>query len=85
MQSQISFVNSLINRSIVLFNGRWLSLSGQSFGRPISGQMEVIGATYADSSSYWKAQEGVFVRLADIGMGSFVRDDLGRKIEHNEL
>ncbi|OQR75459.1 stromal cell-derived factor 2-like [Tropilaelaps mercedesae] len=63
----------------------WLSLSGQTFGRPISGQMEVVGSTYADSSSYWKAREGVFVKPADIGMGSFVRDDSARKIEHNEL
>ncbi|XP_003747610.1 stromal cell-derived factor 2 [Galendromus occidentalis] len=62
----------------------WLSLSGQSFGRPISGQMEIIGGSYADSSSYWRAQEGVYVKPADIGMGSFVRD-ASSKIEHNEL
>jgi len=62
----------------------WLSLSGQSFGRPINGQMEVVGASYADSSSYWKAQEGVFVKPADIGMGSFVRD-ASEHIVHNEL
>lgn len=46
--------------------------------------MEVIGGSYADASSYWRAQEGVFVKPAEIGMGSFVRD-ASKGVEHNEL
>lgn len=42
----------------------WLSLSGNIYGRPIFGQLEVICSTSADSSSYWKAAEGVYVQPA---------------------
>jgi len=41
---------------------KWLSVSGRTYGRPISGQMEVVGAKYQDSSCYWKTTEGVFVK-----------------------
>jgi len=63
----------------------WLSLSGQSFGRPIAGQMEVIGSSYSDQSAYWKTQEGVFVKQAETGMGSFVRDSSEKIPVHTEL
>jgi len=41
---------------------RWLAISGHTYGRPINGQFEIVGASYPDSSSYWKAQEGVYVK-----------------------
>lgn len=40
----------------------WISLSGNTYGRPIFGQLEVICSTSGtDSSSYWKTAEGVYV------------------------
>lgn len=36
----------------------WLSLSGRVYDRPISGQYEVVGMNYPDSSSFWKVAEG---------------------------
>lgn len=41
---------------------KWLSVSGRTYGRPISGQMEVIGAKYTDSSCYWRIGDGVFIK-----------------------
>jgi len=40
----------------------WLAISGHTYGRPIHGQMEIIGASYPDSSSYWKASEGIYIK-----------------------
>jgi len=55
----------------------WLSLSGNTFGRPINGQMEVIGIPYPDSTSYWKCKEGVFIRPGDkIGSNNSEHDEL---------
>jgi dolichyl-phosphate-mannose--protein O-mannosyl transferase len=43
----------------------YLSASGNTYGRPIHGQMEIIGSTHRDSTSYWKAMEGVFVHPSE--------------------
>lgn len=40
----------------------WLSMSGNSYGRPIFGQMEVICSRSSDSNSFWKTSEGVYVQ-----------------------
>ncbi|KAH7645477.1 stromal cell-derived factor 2-like protein [Dermatophagoides farinae] len=40
----------------------YLSSSGHVYGRPIQGQMEIIASTYSDSSVYWIAKEGIFVK-----------------------
>ena len=40
----------------------WLSLSGNTYGRPIYGQAEVICSTTIDSSSSWTVVEGVYVQ-----------------------
>jgi hypothetical protein len=37
--------------------GAFLAASGQTFGRPISGQMEIIGSPRADGSTRWRTQE----------------------------
>uniref|UniRef100_A0A914I9U2 MIR domain-containing protein n=1 Tax=Globodera rostochiensis TaxID=31243 RepID=A0A914I9U2_GLORO len=42
--------------------GNYLSVSGQQFGRPISGQREVIAAPSAGYKSLWLATEGVFIK-----------------------
>jgi dolichyl-phosphate-mannose--protein O-mannosyl transferase len=45
--------------------GVYLGASGQTFGRPINGQMEIIGMTKADGSTKWRTQEGVYVHPSD--------------------
>lgn len=42
--------------------GMWLSLSGNIYGRPIFGQLEVVCSTNPENSSYWKTAEGVYVQ-----------------------
>lgn len=44
----------------------YLAVSGHTYGRPISGQMEIIGTTYSDSSTYWVVKEGVFVKPNEV-------------------
>jgi len=39
----------------------YLSVSGRTFGRPISGQMEVMGTSNAYSGTEWRAVEGLFI------------------------
>lgn len=36
-------------------------MSGSTFGRPINGQMEVIGTGNSNQATEWKAVEGLFV------------------------
>merc|ERR1711892_735554 len=45
--------------------GAYLGASGQTFGRPINGQMEIVGSTRADGSTKWRTQEGVYVHQSD--------------------
>lgn len=40
---------------------KFLAMSGRSFGRPISGQMEVCGVTNGNTGSEWQAAEGIFI------------------------
>jgi hypothetical protein len=39
----------------------YLAVSGRTFGRPINGQMEVVGVTYPSTGSNWKSMEGLFI------------------------
>lgn len=41
---------------------KWLAVSGRTYGRPISGHMEVVGAKYNDASSHWRVGDGVFIK-----------------------
>jgi len=45
--------------------GVYLSASGHTFGRPINGQMEIVGTSMPDSSTKWKVQEGVYIHHSD--------------------
>lgn len=45
--------------------GVFLASSGHTFGRPIAGQMEIVGVTMPDSNTKWKAAEGVYVHNSD--------------------
>lgn len=58
----------------------FLAVSGQSYGRPIHGQMEIVGTTYSDSSTYWLAKEGVFIKPNEENTNKYLPDS-----EHDEL
>jgi len=45
--------------------GSYLSASGNTFGRPINGQMEIVGSSNPDGSTNWKVQEGVYIHQSD--------------------
>jgi len=45
--------------------GSYLSASGHTFGRPINGQMEIVGTMSPDGSTNWKVQEGVYIHPSD--------------------
>jgi dolichyl-phosphate-mannose--protein O-mannosyl transferase len=44
---------------------RFLTMTGRTYGRPISGQIEVVGTKYPDASAYWKTVDGVYVKPDD--------------------
>lgn len=44
----------------------YLSTSGKTFGRPINGQMEVVGVRSSTGSVHWQTMEGIFVHAPDI-------------------
>ena len=41
---------------------KYLHISGETFGRPISGQSEVSAYTYTEPGNEWKAMEGVYIQ-----------------------
>jgi dolichyl-phosphate-mannose--protein O-mannosyl transferase len=45
--------------------GVFLGASGHSFGRPIHGQMEIVGLSMPDTSAKWLAAEGIFIHPSD--------------------
>lgn len=60
----------------------YLFISGQTYGRPISGQREVVAATQPNvDASYWKAMEGIFVKSS----GKDDSTDRSHGAEHDEL
>merc|ERR1712154_516781 len=56
--------------------GVFLGASGQTFGRPIHGQMEIVGVSMPDISTRWKAAEGVFVHPSDFNPVKTRHDEL---------
>ncbi|XP_061659969.1 stromal cell-derived factor 2 [Syngnathoides biaculeatus] len=47
-----------------------LAVTGEQYGRPISGQREVHAMAGSGQHSLWKAMEGVFIKLADTPLPS---------------
>uniref|UniRef100_A0A023EJX9 Putative mannosyltransferase n=1 Tax=Aedes albopictus TaxID=7160 RepID=A0A023EJX9_AEDAL len=43
----------------------YLSVSGRTFGRPINGQMEVVGVSSPYSGTDWTAAEGLFIHQTE--------------------
>uniref|UniRef100_A0A1B6FVD8 MIR domain-containing protein n=1 Tax=Cuerna arida TaxID=1464854 RepID=A0A1B6FVD8_9HEMI len=58
----------------------YLSVSGQTYGRPINGQHEIVGVQWPNSNPvHWKASEGLFIHPSDFNPKKQVH------IEHTEL
>lgn len=55
----------------------YLSISGRTFGRPINGQLEVVGVSNDHQAAEWKTAEGIFVHPKD--------KTKSEKVHHNEL
>jgi len=47
-----------------------LHVSGDTYGRPISGQREVSGYSSLSDHNQWKAAEGIFLKPTDAGLES---------------
>lgn len=45
---------------------QYLAPSGRTFGRPINGQMEIVGVPTSSGSVHWQTAEGVFLHAPDI-------------------
>lgn len=45
--------------------GGYLHINGETYGRPIKGQMEVSAAHGQNSKNLWKVAEGVYVKPTD--------------------
>jgi len=45
--------------------GVYLGSSGKTFGRPIHGQMEIVGVPHPDGSTKWKGVEGIYIHPSD--------------------
>lgn len=57
--------------------GAYLAASGHTFGRPINGQMEIVGTSMPDGSTNWKVQEGIYVHHSDFNpKKAYIRDEL---------
>lgn len=44
----------------------YLAVSGRTFGRPINGQMEVVGIKSSSGAVHWQSMEGVFLHTPDV-------------------
>lgn len=44
----------------------YLSASGRTFGRPINGQMEIVGSHSSSGNVHWQAMEGVYIHPPDV-------------------
>lgn len=54
----------------------FLSVSGRTFGRPINGQMEVIGSGNPQHACDWTVAEGIFIHPRDLKDHSNVHTEL---------
>ncbi|XP_074045163.1 LOW QUALITY PROTEIN: stromal cell-derived factor 2 [Macrotis lagotis] len=43
-----------------------LSVTGEQYGRPISGQIEVHGMAQQSQNNYWRAMEGIFMKPSEL-------------------
>ena len=43
-----------------------MSVTGNQYGRPISGQSEIVGSSRAGVQAKWQTKEGVFVEPSEL-------------------
>ena len=85
MLSANSVTNILIieeNKNPSLFFS-YLHISGDTFGRPISGQREVSGYPSPSELNYWQVMEGIYVTPSEDPLGAFKSDQ--SRYEHDEF
>lgn len=41
---------------------KYLHITGDTYGRPIHGQLEVSAVPYANSYNLWQVNEGIFIK-----------------------
>lgn len=44
---------------------RYLAATGRTYGRPIHGQVEVVGVSYDTGHIQWQAMEGLFIHRSN--------------------
>ncbi|ENN79956.1 hypothetical protein YQE_03603, partial [Dendroctonus ponderosae] len=54
----------------------YLGVSGRTFGRPINGQMEVVGLKSSTGAVHWQSMEGVYLHAPDIQHDSHIHTEL---------
>ncbi|XP_030757077.1 stromal cell-derived factor 2 [Sitophilus oryzae] len=54
----------------------YLAISGRTFGRPINGQMEVVGIKSSTGAVHWQSMEGVFLHAPDVKQHAHVHTEL---------
>jgi len=55
----------------------YLHVTGDTYGRPISGQREVSGHSSPNDLNQWKAAEGIFLKPTEAGLETrSVHDEL---------
>jgi len=64
----------------------YLHVSGDTYGRPISGQREVSGYSSPSELNQWKAGEGIFLKPTDAGLESRgIHDELWLTVWTDEI
>jgi len=58
--------------------GKYLHLSGDTYGRPIQGQKEISATSYANNQNLWKVDAGVYIRPSSEPLSS-TRDENSRQ------
>ncbi|XP_066143956.1 stromal cell-derived factor 2 [Euwallacea fornicatus] len=54
----------------------YLAVSGRTFGRPINGQMEVVGVRSSTGAVHWKSMEGVYLHAPDVKHQAHIHSEL---------
>ena len=44
---------------------KYLHITGDAYGRPISGQLEVCGYSYPTQNNLWHVDEGVYIKPSE--------------------
>ncbi|CAF1633527.1 unnamed protein product [Didymodactylos carnosus] len=62
---------------------KYLHLTGDTYGRPISGQKEICAYQNMNSQNIWRTEEGVFIRPSSTDFSSGDNQSYRTKEEHS--